>query len=106
MSSAILAATRRCTFLLASSFLVPVLSLGISAARAQQASPDQLPPIEVSPPGDESRTRAKPATDSYSYSRRAVPNVSQTGTPAGAPADNSNVASSGNGTTNRQFAGI
>jgi iron complex outermembrane recepter protein len=106
MSSAILAATRHRRFLLASSFLVPALSLGISAARAQQASPDQLPPIEVSPPGDESRTRAKPAADSYSYSRRAVPNVSQTGTPAGAPADNSNVASSGNGTTNRQFSGI
>jgi iron complex outermembrane receptor protein len=106
MSSAILAATRHRTFLFASSFLAPVLSLGISAARAQQASPDQLPPIEVSPPGDENRTRARPAADSYSYSRRAVPSVSQTGTPAGASADNSNVASSGNGTTNRQFAGI
>jgi iron complex outermembrane receptor protein len=107
MSFAIVAAQRRRrTFLLASTFLAPVVFLGISAAKAQQASPDQLPPIEVNPPGDQNRTRAKPASDSDSSSRRAVPNVSQTGTPAGAPADNSNVASSGNGTTNRQFAGI
>ena len=106
MSFAIVAAPRRRTFLLATTFLAPVVFLGVSAAKAQQASPDQLPPIEVSPPGDENRTRAKPVTDNDSYSRRAVPNVSQTGTPAGAPADNSNVASSGNDTTNRQFAGI
>src|ERR1700732_2299776 len=101
MSFAIVAAPRRRTFLLATTFLAPVVFLGVSAAKAQQASPDQLPPIEVSPPGDENRTRAKPVTDNNSYSRRAVPNVSQTGAPAGAPAD-SNVASSGNGTTNRQ----
>jgi iron complex outermembrane receptor protein len=106
MSFAIVAAQRRRTFLLASSFLVSALSLGISAAKAQQAAPDQLPPIEVSPPVDETRTRAKPISDDGYSSRRAAPNVSQTGTPAGTPADNSNVASSGNSTTNRQFAGI
>jgi iron complex outermembrane recepter protein len=106
MSFAIVAAQRRRTFLLASSFLVSALSLGISAAKAQQAAPDQLPPIEVSPPVDETRTRAKPISDDGYSSRRAAPNVSQTGIPAGTPADNSNVASSGNSTTNRQFAGI
>lgn len=106
MSSTLVAARRRRTFLLATTFLAPVFLLGVSAAKAQQASADQLPPIEVNPPGDQNRTRAKPVTDSDSYSRRAVPNVSQTGTPAAAPTDNSNVASSGNGTTNRQFAGI
>jgi iron complex outermembrane receptor protein len=103
MSSNITAAQRRLTYLLASSLLVPVLSLGISAAKAQQASPDQLPPIEVSRPGDENRTRAKPISDEGSGSRRVAPNVSQTSSPNGAPANGSSTA---NATTNRQFAGI
>jgi iron complex outermembrane recepter protein len=104
--SSILQAARRRSFLLATSFLVPMLSLGVSAANAQQPPSDQLPPIEVNPPGDQNRTRARPAADSDSYSRRAAPGVSQTGSPTGAPADNSNVGSSGSGTANRQFAGI
>ena len=103
MSSTLKAAQRRRTCLLASSFLVPVLSLGISAAKAQQISSDQLPPIEVSPPGDQNRTRAKPVNDEGSGSRRVAPNVSQTTSPGGAPA---NVSSPGNATTIRQFAGI
>ena len=51
MSSIIIAAKRRRTCLLASSFLIPIVSLGISAAHAQQpAASDQLPAIEVNPP--------------------------------------------------------
>jgi iron complex outermembrane recepter protein len=107
MSSIIKAAQRRRTCLLASSFLVPVLSLGIiSAAKAQQISSDQLPPIEVSPPGDENRTRARPVNDEGSGSRRIAPNVSQTSSPGGAPANSPNVSSPGNATPIRQFAGI
>src|ERR1700720_1251017 len=106
MSSIIKAAQRHRTCRLASSFLVPVLSLGIPAAKAQQISSDQLPPIEVSPPGDENRTRARPVTDEGSGSRRVAPNVSQTSSPGGAPANSPNVSSSSNVTTNRQFAGI
>jgi iron complex outermembrane recepter protein len=98
MSSNPVAAQRRHTYLLASSFLVPVLWLGISAARAQQASPDQLPPIEVSPPGDENRTRAKPIGDEGSGSRRVTPNVSQTGSP--------NVSPASDATAVRKFNGI
>jgi iron complex outermembrane recepter protein len=98
MSSNIKAAKRRRIFLLASTFLVPVLSLGISAARAQQATPEQLPPIEVSPPVDQTRTRAKPISDAGSGSRRAAPNVSQTSNPNAAPASDT--------TTVRQFNGI
>ncbi|HEX9450199.1 MAG TPA: TonB-dependent receptor [Burkholderiales bacterium] len=106
MSSTLKAAQRRSTCLLASSFLVPVLSLGISAARAQQAPSDQLPPIEVSPPGDQNRTRARPANDEGSGSRRVAPNVSQTSSPGGTPANSPNVSSPGNATTIQQFAGI
>src|ERR1700756_4872846 len=85
MSSCINAAKRRRIFLLASTFLVPVLSLGISAARAQQAAPEQLPPIEVSPPADENRTRARPGSDEGAGARRVAPNLSQTGSPNGSP---------------------
>ena len=106
MSSNIKAAPRRRSCLLASSLLVPVLSLWISAAKAQQASSDQLPPIEVSPPGDQNRTRAKPVNDGGSGSRRAAPNVSQTSSPGGAPTDSPTLSSPSNATTNRQFAGI
>lgn len=106
MSSAIKAIARRRTFLRASSFLLPVFSLDISAAYAQQAAPDQLPPIEVSPPRDANRTRAKPITDEGSGSRRAAPNVAQTTSPGGPPANSSNVSSSSGVTTSQQFAGI
>jgi iron complex outermembrane recepter protein len=105
MSSTLKAAQRRRTCLLASSFLVPVY-LGISAAKAQQIYPDQLPPIEVSPPGDENRTRARPISDEGSGSRRAAPNVSQTSSPGGAPANSPSVSAPGNATPIRQFAGI
>lgn len=95
MSSLIKAAARRRNFLLASIFLIPVLCLGLSAAKAQQAPPDQLPPIEVSPPNDANRTRAKPIDDEGAGSRRVAPNVAPT-----------NSSSTGNATTNRQFSGI
>src|ERR1035438_9971779 len=101
MSSPIKAAARRRTCLLATTFLAPVLSLGISAARAQQASPDQLPPIEVSPPDDANRTRARPISDDGSGSRRVAPNpgTNPNATPAGD-------SSTGNAPAVRQFAGI
>jgi iron complex outermembrane receptor protein len=98
MSSLTKAASRRRRLLLASSFLLPVLPLCVPAAHAQQVSPDQLPPIEVSPPRDENQTRARPLTDQDSNSRRVVPNVS--------PATGTNVSSTGDATPVRQFNGI
>jgi vitamin B12 transporter len=51
MPSTSKAALRRHACLLAFAFLLPLLSLGVSTAEAQQpASPNLLPPIEVSPP--------------------------------------------------------
>jgi iron complex outermembrane receptor protein len=102
-----IAAKRRRIRLLACTLLFPVLCLNASAARAQQtASADQLPPIEVNPPGDANRTRAKPIADEGSGSRRAAPNISPTGSPGGAPATSPSVASPGNLAANRRFAGI
>jgi vitamin B12 transporter len=89
MSSNITAALRRRSCLLTSSFLVPVLSLGISAAKAQQsASPNVLPTIEVEAPPDKKKPRLEPAPDRPAVSRRVVPapqqapaEAQQSGTP-------------------------
>src|SRR5260221_14419430 len=82
MSSTITAAARHRTCWLASSFLAPVVSLGISAAQAQQsASPNLLPGIEVEAPSNKSRSQSEPASQPPSASRRVVPTAQQ------APAD-------------------
>src|ERR1700694_2791931 len=82
MSSNIKAAARRRTYWLASSFLVPVLSLCISAAKAQQsASPNVLPTIEVEAPADKNKPRSQPVPDRPTAPRRGVPSQQQ------APAD-------------------
>ena len=104
MSSHRLAAQRRRACLIASTFLLPILSLDISAAHAQQAaSTNPLPPIEITSPGDENRTRAKPVTDEGSGSRRVAPRVSR-------PADTNVTPAPGPNTGNvpavRQFNGI
>src|SRR6266498_3108842 len=108
MSSTI--ATRQRRFWLASSFLIPVASLGISGAQAQQAPSEQLPPIEVTSPTDPNRTRAKPIYDEASTSRRVVPAAApSTGTrPASRTGSNvaSQSASQGAGGSGRQFSGI
>ena len=106
MSSTI-TATRQRRFWLTSSFLVPIVSLGISGAQAQQTSSEQLPPIEVTSPTDPNRTRAKPTYDEASTSRRAVPrSVAVTGTDAAsAPARSADSSSTGVGAV-RQFNGI
>ena len=104
-------ATRQRRFWLTSSFLVPIVSLGISGAQAQQAPPEQLPPIEVTSPTDPNRTRAKPTYDEPSTSRRVVPAaVPSTGTrPAAGPGSNvasQSVSQGAGGSGDRQFSGI
>src|SRR4051812_11931167 len=86
MSSTITATGRRRRFWLASSFLVPIMSLGISGTEAQQTSSEQLPPIEITSPGDANRTRAKPTTDETSTSRRVAPRTSSRPDPNAVPA--------------------
>ena len=106
MSAIITAAKRRHRFLLASSLFAPLLFLANSGAHAQQtASADQLPAIEVNPPGDQNRTRAKPTYDEGSGTRRVVaPNPRPSSNPNPAPA---NVASEDNGlASGPQFSSI
>jgi iron complex outermembrane recepter protein len=82
MFSTPLTARRRRLF--ASTVLAPVLLLDPSAARAQQPPSEQLPPVEISAPVDQNRTRAKPTYDEVAGPRRPAPGV----TPADAkPAD-------------------
>jgi iron complex outermembrane receptor protein len=100
MSSVSLAAQRRRICWLATTFLVPVLSSGVSTARAQQVAA-ALPPIEINAPNDENRTRARPRTDQEQGSRRIAP----------APTNRRNAAPSGSRTATgatavRQFNGI
>src|SRR5450631_3787036 len=102
MSSTSTAAQRRRTCLLASTFVVPVLCLNVSAACAQQTA-SALPPIEIDAPGDENRTRAKPKADQEQGSRRVVPNVAPTSKPNAAPAGNVPATDT---TAVRQFSGI
>ncbi len=109
MSSTIRAAQQRRIRLLASSLLVPALSLSISNAQAQSApASDQLPPIRVSPPGDGNRTRARAVVDQEPASRRVVRNASPAGNPnpGGTPSGGATAAPAGGATTGRQFAGI
>jgi vitamin B12 transporter len=78
MSSTITAAKRRRRFWPASTVLVPIASLGISSAHAQQsASPNLLPPVEVAAPPDSDKPRSKPAPAKPAASRRAVPAAQQ-----------------------------
>ncbi len=110
--SSIITAVRRRHLLIASSFLVPLLSLGNSGAHAQQtAVSEQLPPIEVSAPTDQNRTRAKPTYDEGAGARRVAPNPTPSSNPNPAPGTGANVASqgggqAGGGTPVRQFSGI
>jgi iron complex outermembrane receptor protein len=86
MSYIIPAATRRRTFLLASSFLIPVVSVGISTAHAQQsASPDQLPAIEVNPPKPVDRNRVEPSPEWASRLGRITRAPTQQATPVAQP---------------------
>src|SRR6266702_2645295 len=106
MFSAIVAAQRRRRFLLASSFFAPIFSLGISAVKAQQPPPDQLPPIVVSPAGDQNRTRAKLVSDEGSGSRRVAPKVAPATNTGVAPAPGPTVSPIGGATAVPQFNGI
>jgi iron complex outermembrane receptor protein len=107
MSSIIATAVqRRRALLLASSFLVPIMSLGVSGAHAQQTPSEQLPPIEVTSPTDPNRTRAKPTYDEGSISRRAVPAAAPSTGTSPTTGTGSNVSPTTGGSGGRQFSGI
>src|SRR3954454_14564590 len=86
MSSIITAAPRRRTCLLASSFLVPIVSLSISGANAQQTvSAEPLPAIEVNPPKPVDRNRVEPSPEWASRLGRITRAPTPQTTPAAQP---------------------
>ena len=87
------AAQRRRSCLLATTFLIPGLSFGVSSAKAQQVA-QALPQIEITSP-DENRTRAKPKTDQETTSRRVVPTAAPTRRTSAAPAPSNEAATTG-----------
>ncbi|MBR0817777.1 TonB-dependent receptor domain-containing protein [Bradyrhizobium liaoningense] len=72
MSRIVFAARRFCAGLVAS---VSLYSLDLSVAHAQQAVAEQLPPVEVTKPDDQNRTRARATGDGNTTRRRATPSV-------------------------------
>src|SRR5215207_8060212 len=104
-------ATRQRRFWLTSTFLMPIVSLGISSAQAQTPPSEPLPPIEITSPTDPSRTRAKPTYDEASTSRRVVPAAARSSGTRPASGTGSNIASQSasqgaGGSGGRQFSGI
>ncbi|HKS19231.1 MAG TPA: TonB-dependent receptor plug domain-containing protein, partial [Bradyrhizobium sp.] len=102
MSSAIIAAKRRRSLLLATALVAS--SLLIIPAVYAQTPPANLPPVDVNPPTDQNKTRARPVTDEGGGAPRQV----RSATPAqGTGSGSSDGASAGPGTGNaRQFDGI
>ncbi|MGQ0686030.1 TonB-dependent receptor, partial [Bradyrhizobium sp.] len=100
MSSAITAATRHRAVFLATTFL----ALNTTLACAQTVASSELPPVAVSPPTDQNKTRARPLSDEGGGAPRPARSArpargSGTGTSDGAGAG-------GTGTGVRQFNGI
>ena len=78
MSSTITAARRRASSACLEFPCTRCSRLAFPARRRSKPLADQLPPIEVSPPEDQNRTRAKPIIDEGAGSRRVAPNVAPT----------------------------
>jgi iron complex outermembrane recepter protein len=106
MSSAITAARRcRAVFL-----ATTILAFNASLAHAQNVASTELPPVDVSPPTDQNKTRARPVYDESGGTPRPV----RTTTPSrGTGTGSSDAASTGTGTGTgsggtgvRQFNGI
>src|SRR4051812_46562761 len=107
MSSAITAAKRRSSLLLATS----ILALTASIAHAQNIASTELPPVDVSPPTDPNKTRARPVYDEGGGAPRpvriAAPSRGGTGTGTTDAASTGTGTGTGSGGTGGQpFNGI
>src|SRR5215470_5048489 len=107
MSSATTAAKRHRAILLATT----MLACSVTLAHAQNVASTELPPVDVSPPTDQNKTRARPLTDESGGTKPRPARIAAPtrGTGAGTP-DNAGTGSgtgSGSGGTGvRQFNGI
>src|SRR5262245_30346053 len=106
MSSAITAAKRHRAVFLATT----ILAFNVSLAHAQNVASTELPPVDVSPPTDQNKTRARPTYDESGGTPRQARTTAPsrgtgTGTSDAASTDTGTGTGSG-GTGGRQFNGI
>src|SRR5262245_26774664 len=106
MSSAITAAKRHRAVFLATT----ILAFNVSLAHAQNVASTELPPVDVSPPTDQNKTRARPTYDESGGTPRPVRTTAPSrGTGAGtsdAASTGAGTGDSSGGTGVRQFNGI
>ena len=94
MSRLVSAAWRLSAGLLAS---VSLHSLDLSSAFAQQGRAEQLPPIEVSKPADQNRTRARATGEGEATRPRRAANVAPPGDGTGSSGSGSEAVGGGGG---------
>jgi iron complex outermembrane receptor protein len=107
MSSFIPTAQRRRAIFLATTFL----AFSTTLAHAQNIASTELPPVDVSPPTDQNKTRAKPIIGDGTSTPRPVRTTAPTRGTNATPSDGSGVSTSdaafsSGGTGVRQFNGI
>src|SRR5262245_56342157 len=99
MSSAITAAKRHRAVFLATT----ILAFNVSLAHAQNVASTELPPVDVSPPTDQNKTRARPTYDESGGVPRPVRTTAPSrGTGAGT-SDAAGTGTGSGGTGGRQF---
>jgi iron complex outermembrane receptor protein len=94
VSRLVSAARRLSAGLLAS---VSLSSLDLSSTHAQQPDAEQLPPVEVTRPDDQNRTRARATGEGDATRRRAAPRAAPGGAPASGSSGSGGEAAIGNG---------
>src|SRR5438477_1740887 len=103
MSSSIPTAQRRHALLLATT----IFAFNATLANAQNVASTELPPVDVSPPTDQNKTRARPVYDESGGAPRPVRTAAPSrGTGTGSSDGASTGAGAGTGTGGQQFNGI
>src|SRR5438874_9189094 len=103
MSASIPTAQRRRALLLATT----IFALNATLAHAQNVASTELPPVDVSPPTDQNKTRARPVYDESGGAPRPTRVAAPSrGTGTGNADGASTGAGAGTGTGGRQFNGI
>jgi iron complex outermembrane recepter protein len=102
MSSAITAAKRHRAVFLATT----ILAFNISLAHAQNVASSELPPVDVSPPTDQNKTRARPTYDESGGTPRPVRTTAPSRGTGTGTSDAASTGTGSGGTGVRQFNGI
>src|SRR5215510_15886622 len=102
MSSAITAAKRHRAVFLATT----ILAFNVSLAHAQNAASTELPPVDVSPPTDQNKTRARPIYDESGGTPRPARTAAPSRSAGDALSTGTGTGDRSSGTGGQQFNGI